>query len=81
MENCPIWSEFVVLEIMQSENQVLVNLHSANRELSAIIMPGQGKSHGMALLGEVKNDEFPNGNAWKFIEKAKIDNKPQMQVL
>jgi predicted transport protein len=39
-------------------------------------MLGQGKSHGMALLGKTKNDNFPNGLAWDFVSKAKKANKP-----
>ena len=39
-------------------------------------MLGQGKSHGMALLGKTKNDDFPNRLMWESIDKAKKANKP-----
>ena len=29
----------------------------------------------MALLGKTKNDDYPNGLAWEFIDKAKKANK------
>ena len=29
----------------------------------------------MALLSKTKNDDFPNGLPWEFIEKAKKANK------
>ena len=41
-----------------------------------IIALGQGKSHGRALLSKTKNDDFPNGLAQEFIEKAKKASKP-----
>jgi hypothetical protein len=37
---------------------------------------GQGKSHRMALLVKTKTDDYPNGLAWEFINKAKKANKP-----
>jgi hypothetical protein len=37
---------------------------------------GQGKSHGIALLGKTKSDDYPNGLAYKFVVKAKKANKP-----
>jgi hypothetical protein len=76
MENCPTRSELVVLDVMKPENRILVNLYKANKKLCAIIALGQGKSHSMALLGKTENDEFPNGKALEFIEKAKKANKP-----
>ncbi len=56
----PTWLEFVVLDITKPYNQQLVELYLASKKLCAIIMLGQGKSHGMALLGKTKNDDFPN---------------------
>jgi len=50
MKNCPTRSEFAVLDIMKPDNQELIELYCANKKLCAIIMLGQGKSHGMALL-------------------------------
>jgi hypothetical protein len=44
--------------------------------LYAIIELGQGKSHGLALLGKTKNDDSSNGLAYEFVTKAKKANKP-----
>ena len=60
MMNCPTRSEFAVLDITKPKNQQLVELYWANKKLCAIIVLGQGKSHGMALLGKTKNDDYPN---------------------
>ena len=76
MKNCPTRSEFAVLEIPKPKNQQLVELYRANKKLCAIIALGQGKSHGMALLGKTKNDDYPNGLAWEFVEKTKKAIKP-----
>ena len=54
MKNCPTWSEFVVLDVMRPNDQQLVKFYLANKNLCAIIMLGQGKSHGIALLGKTK---------------------------
>ena len=59
MKNCPTQSEFAVLDIMMPDSQELIELYRANMKLCAIIALGQGKSHGMALLGKTKNDDFP----------------------
>ncbi len=53
-----------------------MELYKANKKLCAIIALGQGKSHGMALLGKTKCDNYPNGLAWDFVSKAKKANKP-----
>ena len=53
-----------------------MELYKANKKLCAIIASGQGKSHGMALLGKTKCDDYPNGLAWEFVVKAKKANKP-----
>jgi hypothetical protein len=42
----------------------------------AIIALGQGNSHRIALLGKMKNDDYPNGLAYEFFAKAKKANKP-----
>ena len=76
MKNCPTQLEFVVLDIMKPDNQELIELYLANKKLCMV----QGKSHGMTLLEKTKNDDFPNGLAWEFIDKAKNANKPQMQA-
>ena len=61
---------------MKPKNQQLVKLYWANKKLCAIIMHGQGKSHGMALLGKKKHDDYANWFAWEFVKKAKKANKP-----
>ena len=76
IKNCWTRSEFAVLDEMLPENKALVNLYKGNRKLCAIIMLGQGKSHGMALLNKAKSDDYPNGLVWEFIKKAKKANKP-----
>ncbi len=53
-----------------------MELYKANKKLCAIIELGQGKSHGMAMLGKTKCDDYPNGLAWEFVVKAKKANKP-----
>jgi hypothetical protein len=75
MKNCPMSSEFAALDIIKSNNQVLIELYRANKKLCAIIGLGQGNSHGMALLGKMKSDDFPNRVAQEFIDKAKKANK------
>ena len=57
-------------------NGPLVELYKANKKLCAIIVLGQGKSHGIALLGKMKSDDFSNGLAHKFVVKAKKANGP-----
>jgi len=59
MKNCPTRSELVVLDIMTPNNQELIELYRAAKKLCLIIMLGQGKSHGMALPGKTKGDDFP----------------------
>jgi hypothetical protein len=53
----------------------LVELYNANK-VCAIIALGLGKSHGIALLGKTKNDDYPNRLAYEFVAKAKKANKP-----
>ena len=76
MANCPTQSKFAVIDVRIPENLPLVELYKANKKLCAIIVLGQGKSHGMALLGKTKCDNYPNGLAWEFVAKAKKANKP-----
>jgi hypothetical protein len=71
MENSSTRLEFAVLNHKKPENQIWVDFCKANKKLCTIIVLGQGKSHSMALLGKTKNDEFPNGKTWEFIEKTK----------
>ena len=40
-------------------------------------MLGQGKSHGLVLLSETKNDNYPNRLAWELMSKAKKANTPR----
>ena len=54
----------------------LVELYKANKKLHTIIALEQGKSDGIALLGKMKNDDYPNGLAYEFVAKAKKANKP-----
>ena len=70
MANCPTRSEFAVIDIRIPENLPLAELYKANKKLCAIIALGQGKSHGMALLGKTKCDNYPNGLAWEFVAKV-----------
>ena len=60
MANCPTKSEFAALDVTDPGNSSLVELYKANKKLCTIIMLGQGKSHGIALLGKTKSDDFPN---------------------
>ena len=76
MANCPTKSEFVVNDVTNPTNMPLVELYKANKKLCAIIALGQGKSHRIALLGKMKNDDYPNGLAYEFVAKAKKGNKP-----
>jgi hypothetical protein len=76
MVNCPIKSEFVVIDITNPTNMPLVELYKANKKLCAIIALGQGKSHGIALSVKTENDDYPNGLAYEFVAKAKKANKP-----
>jgi hypothetical protein len=76
MVNCPTKSEFVENDVMNPTNGPLVELYKANKKLCAIIALGQGKSHGIALLGKVKNDDYPNWLAYEFVAWAKKANRP-----
>ncbi len=76
MANCPTQSEFTEIDVRVPANLPLVVLYKANKKLCTIIALGQGKSHGMALLGKTKCDNHPNGLAWEFVVKAKKANKP-----
>jgi hypothetical protein len=76
MANCPTKSELAVIDVTNPTNMPLVELYKANKMLCAIIVLGQGKSHGIALLGKTKNDDYPNGLAYEFVAKAKKANKP-----
>jgi len=80
MKNYPTWLEFAVLDIAKPNTQELIELYWTNKKLCAIIALGQGKSHGMALLGKTKNDDFPNGLEGEFIDKAKKVISPRMQA-
>ena len=61
MANCPTKFKFVVIDITNPTNMPLVELHKANKKLCAIIALGQDKSHGIALLGKTKGEDYPNG--------------------
>ena len=80
MANCPTKSEFTVLDLTNPTNGPLVELYKANKKLCAIIALGQGKSHGIALLGKMKSDDFPNGLAHEFVAKAKRRISPRTRV-
>ncbi len=58
------------------ENQILINLYKANKNLCVIIVLGQGKHYGMALLSKTKSDEYFNGIACESMSKSKKANKP-----
>jgi hypothetical protein len=66
MANCPTQSEFEVIDITNPTNMPLAELYKANKKLCAIIALGQGKSHGIALLGKTKNDDYPSGLAYEL---------------
>ncbi len=68
--------EFAEINITSSADLPLVELYKANKKLCAIIVLGQEKSHGMALLGKTKCDNHPNELAWEFVAKAKKANEP-----
>jgi len=76
MANCPTQKKFTVIDIPIPTNLPLVELYMVNKKLCAIIALGQGKSHGIALLGKTNSDNFPNALAWEFIAKAKKADKP-----
>jgi len=76
MVNCPTKLEFAVIDITSPTSMPLVELYKANKNLCAIIALGQGKSHGIDLLGKTKNDDYPNGLAYEFVTKAKKANTP-----
>jgi hypothetical protein len=50
-------------------------MYKMNTKLRTIILLGQGKSHGMALLSKTKSDDYPypNGLAWEFMNIVKKD--------
>jgi len=73
MKNCPTWLEFVVLDIMKSDNQELIELYWAYKKLCTIIVLVQGKSNGIALLEKIKNDDFPNVLAWDLVMAKKVN--------
>jgi len=64
MANCPTRLEIADINVTSPANVLLVELYRANKKLCAIIALGQGKSHGIALLGETKSDDYPNGLAY-----------------
>jgi hypothetical protein len=76
MANCPTKSEFAVIDGTNPTDMPLVELYKVNKKLCAIIALGQDKSHGIALLGKMKNNDYPNGLAYEFAAKAKKANKP-----
>jgi len=76
MANCPTWKEFTEIDMSIPTNLPLVELYKANKKLCAIIALGQGKSHGIALLGKTKSEDYPNWLAYEFVVKAKKANKP-----
>ena len=59
MANCPTRLEFTEIDVMSPASLPLVELYKANKKLCAIIALGQGKSHGMSLLGKPKHDDYP----------------------
>jgi hypothetical protein len=76
MANCPAKSKFVEIDVTNPTKFPLVELYKANKKLCAIIALGLGKCHGIALLGNVKNNDYPNGLAHEFVAKAENANKP-----
>jgi hypothetical protein len=61
MANCPTKLEFAAIDITNPTNMPLVELYKANKKLCAITALGQGKSHGIALLGMTNTNDYPNG--------------------
>jgi hypothetical protein len=76
MANCLTKSEFAVLDVTNPMNGPLIELYKANKKLCSIIALGQGKSHGIALLGKSKSKDFPYGLAHEFVAKVKKAIKP-----
>jgi hypothetical protein len=72
--NCPTKS----VDVTNPTNMPLVELYKANEKLCATIALGQGKSHGIALLGEMKNNDCPNGLAYELVARPRRQtaNKP-----
>jgi hypothetical protein len=75
MEKCPTL-EPVAVHITMPKNQILIDLYKENTNLCAIIVPGQGKSHRMAILRKIKSNDYANRLAWELISKAMKANKP-----
>ncbi len=61
MENCPTKLEFAAIDVMNPTNMPLVELYKATKMLCTIIALGQGKSHGIALLGRLRTMTIPMG--------------------
>ncbi len=80
MANCPTKLEFTLIDLTNPVNVPLVELYKANKKLCAIIALGQGKSHGIALLGKTKSEDFPNGLAYEFVKRQRRSISPLMQV-
>ncbi len=57
MRNCPTWSKFEELDIKKVGDQGLIDLYKSNKKLCTIIVLGQGKSHGLVLVGKTKSDD------------------------
>jgi hypothetical protein len=76
MVNGSTESEIAVIDVNNLTYMPLVELFKASKNLCAITTLGQGKSHGIALLGKTKSDDYPNGLAYEFVAKAKKANKP-----
>lgn len=81
LENCPTWLEFVAINIMIPTNRNLIPLYKVNKKICAIMVLGQAKSHGLALLSKTKCDNYPNGSAWELMSRAKKVNTPSDQAL
>ena len=71
MMNCMTKLEFAVIDIMNPTNVPLVELCKANKKLCAIIALGQSRSHGIALLGKMKSDDYPNGLAYEVLQRSR----------
>ncbi len=78
MANCPTKSEFVVLDVTNPTNGPLVELYKANKKLCAIIVLGQGKSHGIACWGRRKVMNFPMDLHMNLLRRPKRRISPRM---
>ena len=80
MANCPTKSEYMTIKGKTNpsdDEKERISLYKQNKRMTAIMVLGQESDHGIAMIDNTKNDDYPSGLAYKVIQAMKVKNKPK----